>query len=84
MIVASNSLCDVVRAQREIVVRPSGVVASAGGCRDDNLPPIGDENGSSFAVDLDLRWYPGVGISCFTVNLCSVSVFLSVFLRGCE
>ena len=51
------------------------MVASAGGCGDDSLEPIGDEEGSSFAVDLDPRWYLEVIISDFTANLYSVSAF---------
>ena len=72
--VALSPLCDVVRGARGDCCS-SSMVASAGGCGDDNLKSIGDENGSSFAADLDLRWNPGVGISCFTVNCRLVTVF---------
>ena len=51
------------------------MIASARGCGDDDLQPVGDGGGSSFAVTLDMSWYPGVMIFDFATNLCSVPVF---------
>jgi hypothetical protein len=36
---------------------------------------VGDENGSSFAIDFDLRWCAGVVVSGFTKNPRSISAF---------
>jgi hypothetical protein len=68
LMVASSPLCDVVRDARGDCCSSSGMVASIGGCGDDSLKPTGDEKGSSFAADLDLRWYPGVTVSDFTTT----------------
>jgi hypothetical protein len=51
------------------------MVASIGGCGDDSLRQVGDENGSSFAIDFDLRWCAGVVVSGFTKNPRSISAF---------
>ena len=36
---------------------------------------VGEENGSSFAIDVDLRWCAGVVVSGLTKNPCSISAF---------
>ena len=69
--------CDIVRGARGNCC-PSSMEASARGCGDDSLKPIGDEERSSFAVGLNPRWYLEVIISDFTTNLCSVSAFPGV------
>ena len=71
--------CDVVRGARGDCCL-SSTVALARRCGDDGLKPIGDEGVSSFAVDLNPRWYPEAIISDFTTNSCSVSAFPGVLV----
>ena len=79
--VALSPLWNVVRSARGDSCSESGIVASACGCGDDSLKPAGDENGSSFVIDFDLRWYPGVVVSDFTIVFRSVSTFPGVRVR---
>ena len=51
------------------------MVASTCACGNDSFKPMEDKNGSSFAAEFDLRWYPGVIVSDFTLDLYSVSAF---------
>lgn len=75
LMVALSPFCDVVRGARGESCSASGMVASVGGCGDDNLKPRGDEKGSSFVAESDLRWRPGVVTSDFARNPCSASIF---------
>ena len=72
--VALSPACDVVREAKGDSCSALGIVASVGGCGDDNFKAVGEEKGSSFAIELDLRCCPGVIASRFTVN--SYSVFV--------
>lgn len=67
--VASRPFWDVVTGARGDSCSATKMVASVGGCGDDSFKPVGDENGSSFAVDFVLRCCPGVAVSDFTGNL---------------
>ena len=73
--VALSPFWDVVTGARGESCSAPGRVASVGGCGDDSLRPVGDENGSSITVDFDLRWCAGVVVSGFTENPCSIPAF---------
>lgn len=53
--VALSPFCDVVRGARGESCSASGMVASVGRYGEDSFKPAGDENGSSSAIDFDLR-----------------------------